>query len=115
MEVSGVAFLNSKIHSRSWRGSPGHAHTRCFTRTWRVVSASPKLELRVDFGDWLIPAQLLLIYKTREQKRGHALGVRGRHEQRVGIHRSGLAEFAHSKAALENYPAAVHQSERRSR
>src|SRR5262249_4351336 len=71
-----------------------------------------ELELRVDFGDWLIPAQLLLIHKTREQKRGHALGIGGGHEEGVGIHRSRLAEFAHSKAALENHATAVHQRER---
>ena len=34
-----------------------------------------QLKVRVDFRDWLIPAQLLLIHKTREQKRGHALGI----------------------------------------
>ena len=43
--LSGVAFLNSKIHSRSCRGRPVQAQIRCLTRTWRVISGSPSLNL----------------------------------------------------------------------
>ena len=40
---TGVAFRYSNSHSMSWRGSPVHAHTRCFTSTCFVVAASPSL------------------------------------------------------------------------
>lgn len=34
---------NVKSHSKSWRGRPVHAHTRCFRRTRLVTSGSPTL------------------------------------------------------------------------
>ena len=43
MFESGVERAHVKSHSKSWRGNPVHAQMRCFTSTWRVVSASPSL------------------------------------------------------------------------
>ncbi len=41
---SGLASLNSKIHSMSWRGIPVHAQMRCLICTLFVVAASPSLK-----------------------------------------------------------------------
>ena len=43
MAEAGVAPLNSKSHSKSCRGRPVHAQSRCFTSTCCVVLASPSL------------------------------------------------------------------------
>ena len=40
---AGVAPLNSNSHSKSCRGRPVHAQSRCFTSTCWVVLASPSL------------------------------------------------------------------------
>ena len=42
---AGVKRAPSKVHSRSWRGRPVHAQTRCFIATCRVVLGSPSLKL----------------------------------------------------------------------
>src|SRR2546425_11253946 len=42
--LAGVAFWNSNSHSKSWRGSPVQAQTRCLMSTCFVVSGSPSLK-----------------------------------------------------------------------
>ena len=82
---SGVAFLNSRSHSKSWRGSPVHAQMRCRTSTCRVVSASPSLNDGRRLRDRRVPSQFSVVDEPREEQRRHRLGVRRNHEERVGV------------------------------
>ena len=84
---------------------------RCFTRTLRVTSAS-ELESWIGFDHWLIPPELPLVHEPGKQERRHALGVGGRHEECVRVHKLRLAQLAHTKAAFEDYTTAVEERER---
>ena len=59
-----------------------------------------QLELRVGCGDQVVPFDLAFIDELRQQQSRHAFGVRGGHEQRVGIDRIGLTEFLYPVAAF---------------
>ena len=59
-----------------------------------------QLELRVGCGDQVVPFDLAFIDELRQKQSRHAFGVRGGHEQRVGIDRIGLAEFLYPVAAF---------------
>ena len=48
----------------------------------------------IDLGDGLVPLQPAFVHQAREQQRGHTLGVRGDHEQGMGIYRRWLAQLA---------------------
>src|SRR5579884_695510 len=71
-----------------------------------------QFETRINFSDGLVPAKLPFIHQLGEQQGGHAFGVRGRHEQRVLVHRSRLAKLAYAKAAFEDHFSVVRKSER---
>ena len=108
---SGVRSSNSNSHSRSWRGSPVQAQIRCLTSTWLVVSASPSLNDGQQPRRRRVPRQLALIDQLGEHQRRHRLGVRGDHEQRVGVDRRGAAELAHAEAAGEDHLAVLDQAD----
>ncbi len=57
-------------------------------------------ECGIDLRHLLVPGELALIHQPRQQKRGHALGVRRDHEHRMRIDGLRLAQLTHADAAL---------------
>ena len=81
--LSGVTPSNWNSHSKSCRGRPVQAQIRCLTWTCSVVAALPSLKDGSSAGHRRLPGQLPLVHQLGEHQRGHRLGVRRDHEQRV--------------------------------
>src|SRR3546814_8283812 len=66
-------------------------------------------EGRIEFGDFLVPAQLAFIGEHRKKQRRQALGVRRDHEFGMLVDRLGRPERAHADAALPHDLALIDQ------